>query len=291
MRGVHEGRRPLAARQKQAAAKKKPCACWLFAIFLLIDIGAFTVISGMHSIHNVMEELVKTEVDRLFGTAETQGLEWLSCTCPQCRGDVICYVLNKVPPRYIRSSRGIAHYIESEKTEKPQVSADISAIALEGMKQVSKRKRPHLDDDGAGLKPQEGGQDSFFFNFPLITGRVLDGLSFEPLAGVSVTLCLDGEPCKPLGPSWDNPFITNEHAPGNFALAAMPLPASFASERKIFDFEIKVAAEGKDPVVHFVRIGATGAPPQKDDLRKSDFSIVLPDIFVFPADYKLDSMR
>ncbi len=247
--------------------------------------------SEIQTVHNVMEELVRAEVDRLFNAAEAQEAGWLSCTCPQCRADVVCYVLNKIPAKYVRSGRGIAHYIDSERAEKPQTGADISTIALEGMKQVSQRKRPH-SENAPSSNLQESAAYSPVFNFPAITGRVLDGLSFEPLVGVSVTLYLDGELCKPFSPAWENPFITNEHTPGNFAFAVKPLPASFADERKVFEFEIRISAEGKDPVVHFVKIGATGGKPGKDVyMYMSGSAIVLPDLFIFPIEDKFDSMQ
>ena len=87
----------------------------------------------VQNIHNVMEELVRAEVDKLFDAAEAQKPDWLSCACKQCRGDVVCYVLNRIPARYVRSGRGVAHYNDNARAEKPQVGADISAMALEGM--------------------------------------------------------------------------------------------------------------------------------------------------------------
>ena len=242
----------------------------------------------VQNIHNVMEELVRTEVDRLFDAAESQKLEWLSCTCKQCRGDVVCYVLNKIPAHYVRSGRGVAHYNESERAERQQIGADISAMALEGMKLVSQRKRPHADD-GSSLV-EEAVSDEPVFNFPAITGRVLDGLSFEPLANVSASLYLDGELCKPLSAAWENPCITNEHTPGNFAFAIKPIPSSYEGERKVFDFEIRVNAEGKDSVAHFIEIGVTGGKAGKD-IYMSGSAVVIPDVFLFPIDDKFDVMQ
>ena len=242
----------------------------------------------VQNIHNVMEELVRAEVDRLFDAAEAQKLDWLSCTCKQCRGDVVCYVLNRTPARYVRSARGVAHYNDDERAEKQQIGADISALALEGMKLVSQRKRPHTDD--CSCIDDEALSDAPVFNFPAITGRVLDGLSFEPLAGAKAELYLDEELCKPLGAAWENPCITNEHTPGNFAFAIKPIPASYEGERKVFDFEIRVSAEGKDPVVHFVEIGVTGGQAARD-IYMSGSAVVLHDLFLFPVDDPFDAMQ
>ncbi len=244
--------------------------------------------SCVQNIHNIMEEVVKVEVDKLFYAAEAHRPDWLSCTCNQCRGDVVCYVLNKVQPKYVHSGRGIAHYIDGSRIEKPQINADVAAIALEGMKQILQRKR-HQAAEGSSLG--EGvALDTPVFSFPAITGRVLDGLSFEPLTGARAELYLDGELCKPLSAAWENPCITNEHTPGNFAFSVKPLPASFANERKVFDFEIRISAAGKDSVVHFVKIGATGGDIDEDVYNSSN-TVVLPDLFIFPSEDKFSSIQ
>ena len=69
-------------------------------------------------IHNVMEDLVYDEVNKLFDEAEEKKESWLTCSCMQCRVDTMCYVLNRLKPRYIKSGRGLAHFLKFEKTEK-----------------------------------------------------------------------------------------------------------------------------------------------------------------------------
>lgn len=58
-------------------------------------------------IHNVMEDLVYTEVNKLFDEAEEKKESWLTCSCMQCRVDTMCYVLNRVKPRYIKRARSL----------------------------------------------------------------------------------------------------------------------------------------------------------------------------------------
>ena len=94
-------------------------------------------------IHNVMEDLVYTEVNKLFDEAEEKKESWLTCSCMQCRVDTMCYVLNRVKPRYIKSGRGLAHFLKFEKTEKVQIMADITSLVIEGMHRVLSTKRPH----------------------------------------------------------------------------------------------------------------------------------------------------
>ncbi|HRZ64078.1 MAG TPA: late competence development ComFB family protein, partial [Spirochaetia bacterium] len=67
-------------------------------------------------IRNLMEDAVKAVVDELFELeAKDQRLGY--CLCDQCRLDVACYVLNRIKPEYIVSSRGLA-YSEKEGLDK-----------------------------------------------------------------------------------------------------------------------------------------------------------------------------
>ena len=96
-----------------------------------------------HEVHNMMEELVEAETEKLFDSPDIRNEPWFSCGCPQCRGDVICYVLNRLQPKYIRSGRGISHHTNNGRAGKFQTDADITALVLEGIQKVSLRKRPH----------------------------------------------------------------------------------------------------------------------------------------------------
>ena len=58
-------------------------------------------------IHNQMEDLVLNIVDEMFDSKDIQESD--ICTCGQCRLDVACFVLNRISPEYIISSRGLAH--------------------------------------------------------------------------------------------------------------------------------------------------------------------------------------
>ena len=75
-------------------------------------------------IHNVMEDIVSDEVNKLFDEAEQKKEDWVTCTCIQCRHDVMCYVLNRIKPRYIKSGRGLAHFLNFTKDERDQIATD-----------------------------------------------------------------------------------------------------------------------------------------------------------------------
>ena len=241
-----------------------------------------------HEVHNMMEELVEAETEKLFDSPDIRNEPWFSCGCPQCRGDVICYVLNRLQPKYIRSGRGISHHTNNGRAGKFQTDADITALGLEGIQKVSIRKRPHSHGTEEDARDTDTAAPVFYF--PAITGRVLNGLSFEPEAEIPVGLYLDGKLCTPLSAAWENPCYTNARTAGHFAFSVQPLPASAAGERRVFEFEIRIQAEGKEPLHHFLKVGAVGGNGAQDAYH-AVHTIVLPDLFLFPAQDPFDAMQ
>ncbi len=58
-------------------------------------------IGGSRRIHNVMEDLIQTEIDK---NIDVLGI----CPCPKCRKDLLTLTLNNVPPRYVSTEKGTA---------------------------------------------------------------------------------------------------------------------------------------------------------------------------------------
>jgi competence protein ComFB len=68
-------------------------------------------------IHNTTEDMVLSIVHDIFDAIEKEGKPDRPCTCYQCRLDTACYVLNRISPKYVVSSRGVAR-AESDTMEK-----------------------------------------------------------------------------------------------------------------------------------------------------------------------------
>jgi len=79
-----------------------------------------------------MEEIMYKEVNRLYDEAKKNGEKWLVCDCIQCRVDSMCYALNRVKPRYIKSSKGLAYFFQVDFKMGSQFFVDISSVALLG---------------------------------------------------------------------------------------------------------------------------------------------------------------
>lgn len=81
---------------------------------------------------NLAEILVAQEYERLRPPA--------FCGCPQCRDDVIVFVLNRVPPRYVAADVG--EVISNVALHRDQPIADVSVIMVEAFRRVAASPRP-----------------------------------------------------------------------------------------------------------------------------------------------------
>lgn len=229
-------------------------------------------------IHNLMEEAVLGAVDELFANEERKPSLGF-CTCGQCRLDVACYVLNRVKPEYIISSRGLA-YAERDFLDKVQKRADIISLAREGWSRVDHRPRHTTRHEESRLKLElpEGPA----FNFPTVMGRAFNGLNFEPLAGGGATLFVDGIAAPMVDPNWQNPFAFAQATAGTYIFWARPVAAGAAGAERRFSLEVRIEVQGFDPVAHFFELELTA-----DRQAREEFSLQsvhkIPDLYLFPT--------
>jgi len=200
--------------------------------------------------HNLMEELVMDTVDDIF--KNTEYLDRTGCPdCEQSRIDVICYVLNRVPPLYTTSSRGLAH-LDKSYIEKPQSTADIATLVNDGIRQIALHQRPSSDYTGSVELPAPP-----MFNFPIIKGQVFDGKNFAPHSGSSIILKSDYGPVQMRGSRWNNPCPLIEETEGRFLFWPMPVKAEKPGQERTFSFSIELKAAGYKPVKHFITFNLT----------------------------------
>ena len=140
------------------------------------------------NVHNLMEDIVIKAVNTLYDRVKGENVAWLTCDCENCRLDTVSYVLNRIPPKYVVSGRGVTHNVEYLASS--QLQADIDSLALEGMRTVSATKRPFHNEP---RKPVDNKPKHPAFNFFTFMGTVLDGNTFEPISDATVTLKMDGK--------------------------------------------------------------------------------------------------
>ncbi len=184
-------------------------------------------------VHNRVEDLVLATVNDIFDDLRPDGPV---CTCRQCRMDVACYVLNRMTPEYVVSSRGLAH-MEADYHSNVQKLADVVTLVNEGIEVVSHSLRPNFDHKNQTTFQEPEGP---LFSFPIISGRLFDGLTFSPVTGKKVSLYLDGELVAMVDPNWQNPYEMVDAFPGNFMFWPKPIKAEGDKISKSFEFQIKL---------------------------------------------------
>jgi competence protein ComFB len=227
-------------------------------------------------IHNTSEDIVFAAINEICASLEKEGNPDNLCLSDNCRIDAACFVLNRIPPHYIISNRGVAR-IEQETIGRQQREADAASLIFEALKRVSHNQRPNFHqspDEGAGIKGP-------VFNIPTIVGRAFDGSNFSPLAGVSVELWQDGKLVEMKNQNWQNPSTLVANTQGTFSFWPVSIPADEAKIRKDFEYSIKIAVEGFETLTHFFAIPVISEGGDSVSFTM-DRTFKLPDLYLFP---------
>ena len=229
-------------------------------------------------LHNTVEDEVVSKVDELFRELGEDGKKVNVCTCNQCRMDVICYTLNRLPPRYILSSRG-ASRVQNEAFGHQQQIADIVSLIHEGLMKVSHNQRPNFAHSSEVV---ETGPDPMLpvYNVPTIMGRVFNGENFAPLSAAVVELLWNGELVFMKDGNWQNPYNVISKNEGNFSFWPAADVASGENKHKIFEYTLRVSSEGLETLTHFFKI------PVASEIRVAgsftlNRTFKLPDLYLF----------
>jgi competence protein ComFB len=155
------------------------------------------------AVKNLMEEIVGSVVMEILSTEKDKMSQ-----SDLFKEDVIAYVLNRIPPKYFTSERGIIHgKIESKFII--QKKADILFLVYEAIS-VVKRRRASVDHSNYSSIEEK----SDFF--PHVLGEVLEETTFSVIPDVEVTLNYRGKTAKMIDSSWKNPYATNCATKGYF---------------------------------------------------------------------------
>lgn len=226
----------------------------------------------MATINNIMEDLVFTEVNKIYDELLLNPKSWFECGCQQCRLDTMCYVLNRIKPYYVKSSRGLAHFLKSDELDYRQLSVDITTLAIQGAEQVAKNKRPHAE----GLEEVRCP----VFNFPAITGRILDGKTFLPINDIEVYLKMGQTNVEQLNALWENPYIISEKTAGTYSFLPKYARATDVGVNQVFPFSIVVDAPGYAPLNYYFKVGVQSREDIKTEVSMQNY-LRLPDLFLF----------
>lgn len=227
------------------------------------------------NVHNTMEEKVFKHVNDLYDQMKQQNVAWFSCDCEHCRLDTASYVLNRIPPRYVVSGRGVSHNACYDDT---QLKADIDALVIEGIQAISNAKRPYHTQNKSNV-PSDIENPAF--NFPTFIGTVYDGTTFEPLAGAKIVLKYNNDIAEMADYTWQNPNFSTALTKGVFSFWVKPIPAKKSGENAVFNFTIEVTASGFDPICYDFTVPLVSDSQSHKSLN-STYSLKVQDFYLFP---------
>lgn len=122
--------------------------------------------------------------------------------------DIIAYVLNRIPPRYFTSERGILHGKLEEKLVRQQ-KTDIFFLIYEAIDVIKKRRGTELI-----FSVQESSLN--IYRFPHIIGEVLEETTFSIISDIDITLHYKDRLAFMVGDDWKNPYKTNSATMGYY---------------------------------------------------------------------------
>ncbi len=153
------------------------------------------------AIKNIMEDIVASV------TSEVLSKEGKDLPDSQMhREDIMAYVLNKVPARYITSERGMLHdRMESRLVF--QQRTDILFLVHEAIEFVKNRRSTPKHTDYGSLKARK-------HILPHIFGEILEETTFSYIPGVEITLLFRDKAVSMIDEGWSNPYMTMKATKG-----------------------------------------------------------------------------
>lgn len=232
------------------------------------------------AVHNVMEDCVISQVDELLNSLVIEQPDL--CVCQYCRLDTVCYVLNRVPPRYLVSSRGVAR-TETDSLEYQQQHADITALIYEGIRRVNHNRRPNFAHSLESSAEAAPALNRPVFNIPAIVGRLFNGQNFSPISDVAVQLYRNGELVSMKDVNWQNPYHLVPNTLGTFTFWPRPIIAEIENMRTVFEFSVTVEAPGFEPLHHVFNISVISEFQHAGSFTLGR-TFKLPDLYMFPPE-------
>ena len=223
-----------------------------------------------------MEQTVLRIVDEIC-TDDESAASPQYCTSTDCRMDAACFVLNRIPQRYVTSQRGQAHF-EHELQHDQQLSVDIMTLAHEGLRRVSSVRRSFYGDGDTSAHSATGPH----FYLPTVKGRLFDGTSFELITDVSVLLLLGDRPVQMLDARWQNPYRISASTAGTYLFWPKPVAAEREGIEQGFEFEIRIESGRYEPFQHYFAIIRTSVAEIPDALDMGG-ECRLPDLYLLPV--------
>jgi competence protein ComFB len=168
--------------------------------------------------------------------------------------------------------------IEEDWTEKQQTAADTATLVYKGLQLVNHNQRPtssHTDE------PMASTTVEISFSVPTIIGRLFDGETFAPLAGVTVELRSGGELVPMRNQNWQNPFTLLANTPGAFTFWPAPIPTDAVGIHRTIEYSLKVESTQYETITHFFKVPTVSGNPAMSTSFSMNRTFKLPDLYLF----------
>jgi competence protein ComFB len=146
------------------------------------------------AIRNIMEDLVSSVVHEVLSKEQEAAHPEIYFD------DIVAYVLNRIPPRYVTSERGILHD-RIDFSRSAQQKSDILFLTHEALGYIASRR-------SLKTTPAKTAEEKLDRFFPHLLGEVLEETTFNSVAGIEVLLLYKGKPALMIDPQWPNPYRT-----------------------------------------------------------------------------------
>ncbi|GAB6090897.1 late competence development ComFB family protein [Spirochaeta dissipatitropha] len=230
-------------------------------------------------IRNIIEESVIKTVNEIVEEDQNTSNPQYSAS-EQCRMDAACYVLNRIPPRYISSARGQT-YADKESYTNFQFNIDLMALVHEGLRRVTSIQRSYYSNQSSGSVDETGS----YYQFPVIKGRILHGLNFEPVSDIEILILIDGNRTEMIDSNWQNPFPISAQADGTYAFWPRPIAADSESKSvpRIFHFQLQIKNPAYENMQHAFQLEIVPEEKNAMDLYSTPDHRI-PDLYLVPAE-------
>ncbi len=211
-------------------------------------------------IKNAMEDIVTNAVIEMLKDNDEKLLK-----CSAYIEDIVCYVLNRIPPRYVTSGRGVLHF-ELEKEDNVQQLADIYAKIKEAREIIANRRKEKdyiFEETDFFFKDNVINTSQEYLNFPYFTGRVIMSSREGLKENVKVSLFIkqNGKyvSAEMINHNWQNPFVTSKYTYGYYTFWVKPICVAKDEKTKEHTvyFKLRYESESYEPQDKFVEVNVT----------------------------------
>ncbi len=144
-------------------------------------------------IHNVMKDMVTNILEEVLLRDSSLVVS------ARHREDIIAYVLNRMPPWYITSERGLLHAsIRAGKDYQTRV--DIIFMIYESINEIINRRESAITVKTGPIRASS--------ILPRIVGIVFDQSDFSVIPDVEVSLAIENSLAEMIDEGWQNPYRT-----------------------------------------------------------------------------------